>query len=182
MFAGRLASGADARGGNSRAPRPVDPIGPHRDDAHRRRALDALATRFTDDYRTAVPAAHTVLRLFRECRPGADPALVVARLGAGGRDAGRQSWTELAARHVRTARTVGALAELPLALNSRVVVHTCAGELAEAALLVAEITRVQEAVGGSFAPFGTMSLVAWQGRAGEAAADQDGPGERRATR
>ncbi|WP_372346906.1 hypothetical protein [Streptomyces sp. KL116D] len=105
---------------------------------------------------------------------------LVSALAAEMRD--DESWTELAARHVRTARTVGALAELPLALNSRVVVHTCAGELAEAALLVAEITRVQEAVGGSFAPFGTMSLVAWQGRAGEAAADQDGPGERRATR
>jgi DNA-binding CsgD family transcriptional regulator len=80
-----------------------------------------------------------------------------------------EGWTELVTRHVRTARAVGALTELPLALNSRVVVHTCAGELDAAALLVAEIARLQEAAGSGFAPYGTMTLAAWQGREREAA-------------
>lgn len=167
MFAGRLASDADAREVAAAARRtPSSSTGPTRTADV---LLDALATRFTDDYRAAVPSAHSVLRLFRR---EADPEQIlrwswlVSALAAEMWD--DESWTELAARHVRTARAVGALAELPLALNSRVVVHTCAGELAEAALLIAEITRVQEAVGGSFTPFGTMSLVAWQGRAGEA--------------
>ncbi|MFI6876176.1 AAA family ATPase [Streptomyces sp. NPDC050400] len=167
VFAGRLASDTDAHEVATAARRaPSTAGGPTRvADV----LLDALATRFTDDYRTAVPAAHHVLRLFRQ---ESDPEQIlrwswlVSTLAAEMWD--DESWTDVAARHVRTARAVGALAGLPLALNSRVVVHTCAGELAEAALLIAEITRVQEAAGGSFTPFGTMSLAAWQGRADEA--------------
>jgi DNA-binding CsgD family transcriptional regulator len=80
-----------------------------------------------------------------------------------------RAWTELSARHVRVARSVGALTELPLALNSRVVVHVCAGELDAAAVLLAEIATLQEAAGGSFAPYGTLTLAAWQGHETEAA-------------
>ncbi|MEU6602740.1 helix-turn-helix transcriptional regulator [Streptomyces flaveolus] len=73
-----------------------------------------------------------------------------------------QGWTALTVRHVRTARTVGALSELPLALNSRVVVHCFAGELEAAAQLVAEIPPIQESV-GDLAPYGALALAAWQG-------------------
>ncbi|WP_229898202.1 LuxR family transcriptional regulator [Streptomyces finlayi] len=166
MFAGRLAVDVDAREVAAAARQTPS----SRADVARAAdvLLDALATRFTDDYHAAVPSAHSVLH---RCRQEADPEQIlrwswlVSALAAEMWD--DESWTELAARHVRTARAVGALAELPLALNSRVVVHTCAGELAEAALLIAEIARVQEAVGGNFTPFGTMALVAWQGRADE---------------
>lgn len=167
MFAGRFATDPDAREVAEAARRtPSPPEGPTRTADL---LLDALARRFTDDYRDAVPSAHDVLRRFRQ---ESDPEQILrwswlaSALAAEMWD--DESWTELAARHVRTARAVGALVELPLALNSRAVVHTCAGELDEAALLIAEITRVQEAVGNGFTPFGTMSLVAWQGRASEA--------------
>ncbi|MEU9317270.1 AAA family ATPase [Streptomyces sp. NPDC048295] len=167
LFAGRLATGADAREvavAGLASPAPAG--GPTRAaDA----LLVALATGFTDAYDDAVPSARRALDLFRR---ETDPDQILrwswlaSTLAAEVWD--DESWAMLAARHVRTARAVGALAELPLALNSRVVVHTCAGELDEAALLIAEITRLQEAVGHGFTPFGAMTLAAWQGRADEA--------------
>ena len=53
-----------------------------------------------------------------------------------------ESWDVLAARHVELAREAGALAVLPLALNTRVGLHLCAGELAAAASLVEEVKTV----------------------------------------
>ncbi|WP_308408603.1 AAA family ATPase [Streptomyces sp. AC627_RSS907] len=168
MFAGRLASGADAREvaaaaqrtlpDSTRPPRSVDLL------------LNALATRFTGGYREAVPAARHAVRAFRE---ETDPESVLRWSWPASALAAEiwddEAWTELVTRHVRTARAVGALTELPLALHSRVVVHTCAGELDAAALLVAEIVRVQESAGNNVVPYGTMTLAAWQGRAHEAA-------------
>ncbi|MFJ8357208.1 ATP-binding protein [Streptomyces sp. NPDC093984] len=164
MFAGRLASGADAREVAATAqrtsPSPTRP--PRTADL----LLDALAARFTGGYRDAVPASRDALRAFRR---ETDPEEILrwswqaSALAAEMWD--DEGWTELARRHERTARTVGALTELPLALNSQVVVHTWAGELDAAALLIAEIPRVQEAVGSSFTPYGAMALAAWQGSA-----------------
>ncbi|KAB2977384.1 AAA family ATPase [Streptomyces sp. SS1-1] len=168
MFAGSLASGADvhdvaaaARGTcppPTGTPRVADLL------------LDALTTRFLDGYQDAVTVSREAVRAFRgETEP--DEVLrwswAASALAADLWD--HEGWTELVTRHVRTARAVGALTELPLALNSRVVVHTTTGELDAAALLIAETARVQDAVGSGFAPYGTMTLAAWQGHADEAA-------------
>ncbi|MER8047329.1 AAA family ATPase [Streptomyces sp. NPDC094032] len=167
LFAGRLATGADAREVAMAARRtPSSPDGATRAaDA----LLDALAARLTDEDLEVVPSARRALELFRR---ESDPEQILRRSWLASALAAEvwddESWAELVARHVRTARAVGALAELPLALNSQVVVHTWAGELDEAALLIAEIVRVQEAVGHRFTPFGTMTLAAWRGRADEA--------------
>ncbi|MFG2357363.1 AAA family ATPase [Streptomyces sp. NPDC048521] len=168
MFAGRLASGANVREVAAAARKTLPPVTrpPRTADL----LLDALTTRFTDGYRDAVRVSREAVRALRR---ETDPEEVLrwswpaSALAAEMWD--DEGWTELVTRHVRTARAVGALTELPLALNSRVVVHTCAGELDAAALLVAEMARVQEAVGSSFAPHGTMTLAAWQGREREAA-------------
>ncbi|MFG2944805.1 helix-turn-helix transcriptional regulator [Streptomyces adustus] len=167
MFAGRLASGADAREVALVAQQTSPPVtgAPGNVDL----LLHALATRFTGGYRDAVAASRDAVRAFRrETAP--EEVLrwswLASALAAEMWD--DEGWTELVTRHVRTVRAVGALAELPLALNSRVVVHTCAGELDAAALLIAEIARLQEATGSGFAPYGTMTLAAWQGRAHEA--------------
>jgi hypothetical protein len=73
------------------------------------------------------------------------------------------SWEALSARHVRLAREVGALSELPLALNS----HTCmllfAGDLTAAASLAAEAHAVNEATGSNLAPYGALGLAALRG-------------------
>ncbi|MFJ2399352.1 AAA family ATPase [Streptomyces sp. NPDC087843] len=167
MFAGRLASGADAREVAMVAQVTSPPV--TRPPGNVDLLLHALVTRFTGDYRDAVAASREAVRAFRrETAP--EEVLrwswLASALAAEMWD--DEGWTELVTRHVRTARAVGALAELPLALNSRAVVHTCAGELDSAALLIAEIDRLQEATGSGFAPYGTMTLAAWQGRAHDA--------------
>ncbi|MFK0119567.1 AAA family ATPase [Streptomyces sp. NPDC090994] len=164
MFAGRLATDAGVRA-VAAAARQAPPPG-RRPPRAADLLLDALATRFTGGYGAGVPEGRAALDAFlAESDPGqilrwSWPA---STLAADLWDDGR--WTELVTRHVRTARGAGTLTELPLALNSGVVVHTCAGDLDAAALLVAEIGRLQEASGGTFAPFGTMTLAAWQGDA-----------------
>ncbi|MET9907751.1 AAA family ATPase [Streptomyces sp. NPDC006476] len=169
MFAGRLAVGATVREvaeaahrtsrSHTRPPRNADLL------------MDALATRFTSGYRAAAAGLRDAVSALRR---ETDPEQVLrwswlaSALAAEMWD--DEGWTELATRHVQTARTVGALTELPLALNSRVVVHTYAGELDAAALLIAESLSVQEAAGSnSFTPYGALTLTAWQGREREAA-------------
>ncbi|PSM37583.1 LuxR family transcriptional regulator [Streptomyces dioscori] len=181
MFAGRPASGTDVADvaaaarqtttGATNEPRHVDLL------------LDALSSRFTDGYEAAVDASRAAVReLRRETRTEevlrwSWPASVLAAEVWDDR-----AWSELSARHVRTARAVGALAELPLALNSRVVVHVCAGELEAAALLTTEIATIQAAADSSFTAYGTLTLAAWQGHDREAAelirATMDGAADR----
>ena len=78
-----------------------------------------------------------------------------------------ESWHLLASRHVEVARETGALGELALGLNSRIVVHVFAGELDAAASLVEEARTVANVIGSDLAPYGALGLVAWQGREGE---------------
>jgi DNA-binding CsgD family transcriptional regulator len=73
-------------------------------------------------------------------------------------------WRVLSARHVALARDAGALTELLLALNSRVMAQVFAGELTEAASLVDEADAVREVTGSGLAPCGAMALAAWRGR------------------
>ena len=72
------------------------------------------------------------------------------------------------ARHVEIARASGALGELPLALDSRVLVQLFAGELAAAASLVEQERAVKEATGSKLALYGALGLAALQGGIGEA--------------
>ncbi len=80
-----------------------------------------------------------------------------------------ESWSILTARHVQAARDVGALSELPLSLNSLVVVHLFAGERTAAASVVAEIEAIGQATGSGLAPYGALALAAWRGHQAEAA-------------
>ncbi|WP_225811958.1 ATP-binding protein [Streptomyces spinosus] len=168
IFAGRLATGTHVREVAATARKTLPPVTrpPRTADL----LLDALALRFTAGYREAVAASREAVRALRR---ETDPEEVLRLSWPASALAAEmwddEGWTELVTRQVRTARAVGALAELPLALNSRVVLHTYAGELDAAGLLIAEIARVQEATGTSFAPYGTMTLAAWQGREREAA-------------
>ena len=73
-------------------------------------------------------------------------------------------------RHVELARAAGALTELPLALSSRAVMLTFAGELAAAAALLQELKTVTEATGDSLATDPAMSLAAFCGNRAEASA------------
>jgi DNA-binding CsgD family transcriptional regulator len=73
------------------------------------------------------------------------------------------AWEALSARHVRLARGVGALSELPLALNSRTCMLLFAGDLTAAASLAGEAQAVNEATGSNLAPYGALGLAALRG-------------------
>jgi ATP/maltotriose-dependent transcriptional regulator MalT len=72
-------------------------------------------------------------------------------------------WEALSARHVRLARGVGALSELPLALTSRTCMLLFAGDLTAAASLAGEAQAVKEATGSNLAPYGALGLAALRG-------------------
>ncbi|MEO3867389.1 AAA family ATPase [Nonomuraea sp. B12E4] len=74
----------------------------------------------------------------------------------------------LAERHLSLARDLGALAELPLALSSRITVHLFEGDLEEVESLVAEVQAISAATGLRVTDFGAPALAAWRGREAEA--------------
>jgi DNA-binding CsgD family transcriptional regulator len=71
---------------------------------------------------------------------------------------------------VNRARATGALAVLPVGLNYRAGVHIQAGELAEAAALVAEAYAITSATGSAELIYGDLAVSAWRGD--EARVDQ----------
>jgi len=135
--------------------------------------LDGLATLFSDSYEAAVPILRQAEKAFDA--PGAEMSaseqvrwkwlatVTSVHLWDDTR------WEAISGRHVQLAREMGALAELPLALNQRVYVHLFAGELTAAASLVDEIQAATEATGSGLAPYGAVGLVALRGRQAEAA-------------
>jgi DNA-binding CsgD family transcriptional regulator len=79
------------------------------------------------------------------------------------------SWQVLSDRHVTLARSVGALSELPVALNSRAFMLLFAGELAAAASLIQQLQPAIEATGSNRVPYSALGLAAFAGRQAEAA-------------
>jgi DNA-binding CsgD family transcriptional regulator len=70
----------------------------------------------------------------------------------------------LAERHVRLARTSGALAALPLALSSRITMHVMDGELAEAESLSEEVDTIVAATGLTVTNYGALMVASCLGR------------------
>ena len=73
-------------------------------------------------------------------------------------------------RHAKLVRDAGALADLPVHLNSLGLVKAWDGDLEGAGLLIAESDRVAAAIGSPIPPFAALSLLARQGREPEASA------------
>ena len=80
-----------------------------------------------------------------------------------------ESWQVLSDRHVELARTVGALSELPVALNSRAFMLLFAGDLAGAGSLIQQLQPAIEATGSNRVPYSALGLAAFAGREAEAA-------------
>jgi DNA-binding CsgD family transcriptional regulator len=74
------------------------------------------------------------------------------------------SWEALCTRHVQLCRDAGALTVLLLGLNQRIGLHEHAGELAQAASLVAEARAIAEATGSLFTPYAALIVAARRGR------------------
>jgi DNA-binding CsgD family transcriptional regulator len=168
IFAGRLALGGgvlavardvEAAPPPTRAPRAPDFL------------LDGLAAHFDRGYEAGLPILRKALDVF-----GIDmsveeelclhwlASVVASHLWDD------EQWDLLSERHVELARGVGALSELPLALNMHAFTLLFAGDLAQAAALVQELQAVTEATGTSLAPYAAMGLAALRGGQAETAA------------
>ena len=74
-----------------------------------------------------------------------------------------EHWELLSRRYIQLVRQVGALAELPLALDRRIRPLVLAGELAAAAALLEENRTAVAATGSALAPYSALSLAAVRG-------------------
>ena len=166
LFTGRLAGDVDS-GQVARAalaapsaspPRPVDLL------------LDGLATLIADGPAAGTPRLRAALGAFG--RRDVEPTEALRWRWLAGRAAGfiweYEGWDLLTSHHVRAAREAGLLAELPLALTTRVGVHLFAGETTAAAALVEEADALARATGDGIAPrYGALALAAHRGHEDE---------------
>jgi DNA-binding CsgD family transcriptional regulator/tetratricopeptide (TPR) repeat protein len=132
--------------------------------------LDGLALLVTEGYAAGTPALRRALLAFRgqdiSVREGLSWLWLAGRAAMAVWD--DETWHILVSRYVQLARDEGALSELPLAVRSRILLHTHAGELAEGAALIAEAQAVADATGSQLAPYGATGVAAWRGREAEA--------------
>ncbi|WP_432947191.1 ATP-binding protein [Kribbella sp. CA-253562] len=169
QFAGRLA-GKAGLAEISRAVRALP-----RPDGSRKRdlALDGVSALFTDGYPAAVAPAREAVLAFSGARGQPDQddlrwlwlaSLLAVDLWDD------ENWEVLTTRHVRIARETGDLNDLPHVLSHRVMLNLFAGQLSEAAALVAEIKTICDTTGVGLTPYGAVCLSAWRGRPDEARA------------
>jgi DNA-binding CsgD family transcriptional regulator len=161
IFAGRLAGpGGDLREvarAASAAPRPHAPVPADL-------LLDGTALTCRDGYAAGFP---TLRKAIDEFGSGMSAEQELHLLWMAGTTALRlwdaERWMAFAARHVQLAREVGALSELALALTSRSYGRLFSGDLVGAATLTDEVQALNDATGGSLAPYGALALAAFRG-------------------
>jgi DNA-binding CsgD family transcriptional regulator/alkylated DNA nucleotide flippase Atl1 len=135
-------------------PRPVDML------------LDGLAARVADGPATGTARLREALGVY--ARQDSAPVEALRWRWLAGRLAGfvwdYSAWDILTAEHVRVARDKGMLAELPLALISRVGVHLLSGEMEAATALVEEAEMLARATSNAAPPaYGAIALAAYRG-------------------
>ena len=127
--------------------------------------LEALAAQEIDGHVLATRALRRAVDAFvAEANPSARTAesmWMAANLALDLWD--EEAWRTLSERQVQSTRHAGLLGALPAALRFRALAHTMAGELGEAAVLIAEAHAIQRAVGGHSLVYGDAALVAWRG-------------------
>jgi DNA-binding CsgD family transcriptional regulator len=132
--------------------------------------LDSLAGLFTDGYAAAAPASKRALRAFCEGDLPSEEGLrwlwLADAVAADQWD--DESWDILSGRHARLAREAGALSQLVLALNSRIVLELFAGHFRTAMALTDEVSVVAETIASTIVPYGAVWLAGWRGREDEA--------------
>jgi DNA-binding CsgD family transcriptional regulator len=166
-FAGRLAVGAsalDVARAAVGAPPPQDPRAPDL-------FLAGLVMHYTTGYEAGLPILRKALHTFgigesidEELRWHWVAGIVARHVWDD------KSWQSLSDQHVQLARRVGALSELPVALNSRAFMLMFAGDLTGAASLLQELEPAIEATGTHLTPYAALGLAALGGRDAEAAA------------
>jgi DNA-binding CsgD family transcriptional regulator len=132
--------------------------------------LDGLALLITEGADAGTPAVRQALHAFHGDGIGSEEGLRWRWLA--GRTAGfiwdYEGWDTLTTRQIRAAREAGAVAQLPLALSTRVGVHLFAGEIRAAASLVEESDALADATDSRIVPpYGGLALAAFRGREDE---------------
>jgi DNA-binding CsgD family transcriptional regulator len=167
QFAGRLAGGT----GLAETARAALALPKPESSRKRDLVLEGAATLFTDGYPAAVAPAKRAIEAFSGAGEGPDQddlrwlwlaSLLAVNLWDD------DGWEVLSARHVRIARELGDLNELPLVLSHRVCLNLFAAEIPTAVSLVAEIKAINDATGVGMTSYGVLFLTAWRGRPGEA--------------
>jgi DNA-binding CsgD family transcriptional regulator len=130
--------------------------------------LDGLAVRFTDGYAASAPALNRALNAVREEERGEWERggvwlvpLILARHVA--HDLFHDDTEALTTRGVELARESGALAVLPLVLNSVAFVRLMYGDLVGADAMLDEADAIAAATGASPVVGGRLSLAAYRG-------------------
>jgi hypothetical protein len=169
MFAGRLASpgGSVVEVARVAAAAPPPPDRPRPPDL----LLDGLAVLYTQGYAAALPPLRQALDAAGEGTPADEEShwlwlacVMASHLWDDER------WELLSRRYLTLVRRIGALAELPMALDRRARPLLFAGELAAAAALLDETRTVEEATSHPPWPYGALSLAAVRGNQATAAA------------
>ncbi len=166
-FAGRLALGGGVlEVARAAAAAPPPPHAPRAPDL----LLDGLVAHYTKGYKAGLPALRKALHSFGTGMSADEELRWHSVIGIVARYMwDDHSWDVLSNRHVELARRVGALSELPVALNSRAFMLLFAGELAAAASLIQQLEPAMEATGSNRVLYSALALAVFAGRQAEAA-------------
>jgi DNA-binding CsgD family transcriptional regulator len=168
MFAGRLASpgGSTLDVARAAAAAPSPPHRPRPPDL----LLDGLAVLYTEGYAAALPLLRQALVAAGTGTPAdEEPHWLWLACVVASHLWDDEHWELLARRYITLVRQIGALAELPLALDRRARPLLFAGELTAAAALLDETRTVEETTGNPPWPYGELSLAAFRGDEANAA-------------
>jgi DNA-binding CsgD family transcriptional regulator len=132
--------------------------------------LEGLAAHFEEGFEAGLPMLRRALDIFgngmsvdEQLRSHWIAGVVAPHLWEDDR------WDLLSDRHIRLARGVGALSELPLALSLRAVMMLFAGDLTGATLLIGEHQVAVDVTGSHLSNPAELVLAALRGRQAEAA-------------
>jgi len=125
--------------------------------------IQGLAARLTDGYLAAAPILKQALHSYHDQPPELEDWLGVAYTMAAMDLWDDDAWSGIAARLVRQARANGTLGWLPFALDYLAEQQIHAGELSQAAALIAESERIDPGVRAAILPYVSLLLAAWRG-------------------
>ena len=125
--------------------------------------LQGLATRLIDGYVVAAPTLKEALRQHRDEPRQLDWLWLPYSLAA--MDLwDEEAWPELASEQAKLARATGTLSQLRYALDYLASYRIQAGDLTEAAALVAEAETLNEGIREPTLPYIPLLLAAWRGK------------------
>ncbi|MCZ7373350.1 helix-turn-helix transcriptional regulator [Micromonospora sp. WMMC250] len=127
--------------------------------------LDGLAVRYTAGFAAAVPKMREALKAFQNSDLAKEGGLRWLWFASSiATDLCQDDAADaLTGSYVRLARESGALADLPLALTTRILMHLFAGDLSEASVLIMELDDVADGTGIPVPSYMALLLAAWQG-------------------